>query len=72
MIRVILVSPTVRLREWLVCGLPTERVVKALLMMEMVEVVMLKGPLDARQGAGSFVSFHVHDFFLFILLDSCE
>jgi hypothetical protein len=29
MIRVILVSPMVRLREWLVCGLPTEKVVKA-------------------------------------------
>jgi hypothetical protein len=42
MIRAILVSPMVRLREWLVCGLPTERVVKALLMMKTVEVVMLK------------------------------
>jgi hypothetical protein len=29
MIRAILVSPMVRLREWLVCGLPTERVVEA-------------------------------------------
>jgi hypothetical protein len=47
MIRAILVSPMVRLREWLVCGLPTERVVRALLTVEMVEVVMLKGLLDA-------------------------